>query len=188
MEKFSRKDFLRISSSALALSQLWSLSGCTRQAAIGNHLKNFDSQDTALLENIWRAYVGGEAAVARYGEKGLKKIFQECTSSLDGMLESFKMDAPYLTDDFLLALKLIDYGPIILGWYGKTFGSLSLSQQQQVLQDWLDSSLKPLRDVSYGLKGLFTLLYYEHPQVRQLIGFDKPWVLRDRVQGARQGI
>lgn len=188
MEKVSRKEFLRISSSAVVLSQLWGLSGCTKSSDQDGPWKNFDTETANLLEKIWKTYVGGDLAAARLGEDGLKKIWHECTLSLDTMLESFKLDAKYIVDDFFLALKVIDYGPIVFGWYGKSFVSLSSPEQHEVLESWLDSSLKPLRDISYGLKGLFTLLYYENSQVKELIEFDKPWVPRSRIQGARLGL
>ena len=173
-----RRTFLKLGAfgpAMLALQQLparaaW-LPGAPAAAGVSEpgaeHV--LDEEDSELLMTIVERMVDtGEPGAPAPREIGT-------LATLDAVLAS--MDTS-LVDELRLALRLVDYWPLIFEFRFCRFRSLSAEAQDRSLEGWRSSRIETRRRVFYALRNLSLLGYWSQDETWPLIGYPGPWIRR----------
>ena len=85
---------------------------------------------------------------------------------------------PSLLDELRLALRGVDFWPLLFEWRFRRFRSLSFEAQDQSLEGWRTSRIETRRRVFYALRNLALLGYWSQDETWPLIGYGGPWIRR----------
>ncbi len=83
-----------------------------------------------------------------------------------------------LVDELRLALRLVEYWPLLFEWRFRRFRSLSPEAQDRSLEGWRGSRIETRRRVFYALRNLALLGYWSQDETWPLIGYGGPWIRR----------
>lgn len=86
---------------------------------------------------------------------------------------------PDVAKDLKAALQLLEHGPPLLGFGGR-FSSLSPEARRACFDRMLRSRWDLFVQTAVAYKQMAHLFYYAHPATWAAIGYDGPWVARER--------
>ncbi len=129
----------------------------------------FDEEESELLMTIVERMVDtGEPAAPAPREIGTLATLQAALASLDASL----------VDELRLALRLVDYWPLVFEFRFSRFRSLPAEARDQSLEGWRTSRIETRRRVFYALRNLSLLGYWSQDETWPLIGYLGPWIRR----------
>jgi len=172
-----RRSFLKLAAlgpAMLALQQLpgrgaWA-SAAGSVTAVGSGTERarvLDDDDADLLMAIVERMVWtGEQSAPAPREIGTLASIEAALATLDETL----------VEELRLALRLVEYWPVLMEWRFGRFRSLSPEAQDQSLEGWRRSRIETRRRVFYALRNLALLGYWSQDETWPLIGYPGPWV------------
>lgn len=89
--------------------------------------------------------------------------------------EALYFAPPRTREQFALALKVLEYGGIFIGFWGR-FSSLSLERRRKAFLKLLHHPLGIFRTVGVALKQVVQLYYYTHPATWKAISYEGPFM------------
>ena len=126
-----------------------------------------DEDDADLLMAIVERMVWtGEPSAPAPREIGTLASIEAALTTLDETL----------VEELRLALRLVEYWPVLMEWRFERFRSLSAQAQDQSLEGWRRSRIETRRRVFYALRNLSLLGYWSRDETWPLIGYPGPWV------------
>lgn len=136
--------------------------------------------DDVVLTKLLAAYSG-------LGSKPVKEndlVLEGALDTVKVMLSGIEMAFPGLYKDLCLALSVLEAAPLVSG-YWDWFSNLTSKEQEELLNSWIESPVKFQVEIAYGLKPLFIYAVYEQPSIKARLGYDSPWVPRERYASYR---
>lgn len=159
-----RRAFLRLSALGPAMLALQQLPAGAAPAAGAAAL---DEDDAALLLAIVERLVEtGYPDAPDPADTGALEALQGVLARLD----------PSLVSQLELALRLVDWWPVLFELRFARLRSLSAEDQTRSLEGWRSSRWPLRRRVFYGLRSLAFLGYWSQPETWPLIGYGGPWI------------
>jgi hypothetical protein len=171
-----RRAFLKLGAFApamLALQQLparaaWSQAGAGPPPEPTHNSVDPLNDDDAdrLMAVVSRMVETGEPSAPHPREIGTLGAIQAVLELLDSEL----------VDQLRVALRLVEYWPVLMEWRLRRFRSLSPEQQDESLEGWRTSRIEARRRVFYALRNLALLGYWSQDETWPLIGYGGPWL------------
>lgn len=177
-----RRRLLRLSKSVGAASALY-LSGVGCSRIVGDRELPFGVDAPKLYQGLIAAYTGVLLTADRYGQAIAGAIHE-----INRFRQQLRAALPQLADDIDLAFCVLEWAPMVDGFWGR-FTSIGLKEQRQFIATWLESSMDFKAEIAYGLRPLILLAWYEQPAVKAGLGIEPPLVPRQRqaAKGERNG-
>lgn len=165
----TRRGFLRLASASAsfaALARLSALPAAAQVSAVTGASADFfdDSSREVLGHVVARMVDTGEPSAPAVRDTGTIKTIDRLCAGLD----------PELVGSLPLALRLVEYGPIVFDWRWSRFTHLSLAEQDASLAGWMTSRFAVRRLAFFALRNLALLGYYSQPETWRLIDYKGP--------------
>lgn len=156
----SRRAFLSGAAAGAALG----LAACTRSAPAPAGAKHLTGDEHALFTRLLPVFLptAGTHLVAPTAVPTMANI--------DGFFGRFPAK---LRNDLGIALKLFDYGALVIGWHFKRFVSLDTAAAEQYCIRW-ESGNTVQRGVFGALKQIIYVSYWREPATWPPIGYEGP--------------
>jgi len=169
----TRRGFLRLAGATAAFSALAQLRVLPAAAACSGALPSgdrfFDDAETEILTQLMQRMV----------ETGLPDAPQvrdtRAVATVDAVCRGLD---PAVSGLLPLALRLVDWGPVLFELRPARFTGLSPDEQDASLRGWMTSRLQLRRTVFLGLRNLCFLGWYSQPESWSLIGYQGPLLPR----------
>jgi len=168
----TRRGFLRLAGATAAFSALAQLrvlpaaAACAPQQA-GDRF--FDDAETEILTQLMQRMV----------ETGLPEAPRvrdtRAVATVDAVCRGLD---PAVSGLLPLALRLVDWGPLLFELRPARFTSLPPEEQDASLRSWMSSRLQLRRTAFLGLRNLCFLGWYSQPESWSLIGYQGPLLRR----------
>ncbi len=176
--RLNRRALLKISAhaSTAAAAYLGGLTttGCNRNPA--DMSLPFGVDKDRLFRSLLEGYSGYEVGVDFD-----HAVFDGACEVIDLMRRTIEAELPALFDDLNLALCALEWAPVASGYFSR-FSSLSFTEREAFLLNWILSSTDFKVEIAYGLRPLFLLALYEQDEVKARVNYDKPILDRKRAK------
>lgn len=131
----------------------------------GAHVLDEEDSDR-LMSIVERMVWTGEQAAPAPREIGTLAAIEGALATLDDSL----------VEELRLALRLVEYWPVLMEWRFRRFRTLSPEAQDESLEGWRTSRIELRRRVFYALRNLALLGYWSQDETWSLIGYPGPWI------------
>ena len=127
-----------------------------------------DDESDLLMAIVERMVDTGDPGAPAPRDIGTLATLETALASLDASL----------VEELRLALRLVDYWPLVFELRFRRFRSLSAETQDRSLEGWRTSRIETRRRVFYALRNLALLGYWSQDETWPLIGYLGPWIRR----------
>jgi hypothetical protein len=173
----TRRGFLKLAGGTAAFSALAQLRVLPAAAACAPDPGDrfFDAAETEILTQLMQRMV----------ETGLPEAPKvrdtRAVATVDAVCRSLD---PAVSGLLPLALRLVEWGPLLFDLRPARFTSLPPEEQDASLRSWMTSRFEFRRTAFLGLRNLCFLGWYSQPESWSLIGYQGPLLRRAPARGA----
>lgn len=172
----TRRGLLRLGASGAALGALGQLravpaSASALAATSAGQLRFFDERSAEILVQVVERLVdtGDPTAPAVRATAAISTIDALC-AGLD----------PVLVEPLPLALRLVEWGPLLFELSFSRFSKLSAEAKDASLRGWMQSRFEVRRMAFHALRNLAFLGYWSQPETWPLVGYQGPLLVAAR--------
>jgi hypothetical protein len=173
----TRRGFLRLAGATAAFSALAQLRVLPAAAACAADAggRFFDDTETGILTQLMQRMV-------ETGLEGAPRVRDtRAVATVDAVCRGLD---PAVSGLLPLALRLVEWGPLLFELRPARFTGLSPDQQDASLRGWMTSRFEFRRTAFLGLRNLCFLGWYSQPESWGLIGYQGPLLQRAPAAGA----
>jgi len=173
----TRRGFLRLAGATAAFSALAQLRVLPAAAACAADAGDrfFDDSETEILTQLMQRMV-------ETGLEGAPRVRDtRAVATVDAVCRGLD---PAVSGLLPLALRLVEWGPLLFELRPARFTGLSPDEQDASLRGWMTSRLQLRRTAFLGLRNLCFLGWYSQPESWGLIGYQGPLLPRAPAAGA----